>query len=171
MLEDLQLGYQLGYLVTLLVHASLVPLRGAIFTGFLTLGGLLLTSLSFVTTRIHDLMKSKAFERRADWLVELEPDVALAGTLRESSNATIRAVKYCFGTSLYQLVFGGLDTFVFNWVGIALVLVTMAMVARLAARSVSEYVRWLDAFERDMIAEAQVRVEDHKRSERKRLLG
>jgi len=149
------LTYQTIYLPTLLGAMSCVPIRGSIFTGFLTLGGILLTSLSFITTRIHDMMKTTAYQRRAQWMIALRPGVSLANSLKTHTQQSKMAVTLCFATSFYQVVFGGIEFPLFQLFNVLLIAVTTWVVWRLATSSIQTYFEWLAIFERGMAEEAE----------------
>lgn len=121
--------------------------RSALFTGFLTLGGLMVTALGLFITRVHDMM-SKASQLEHDGVVlDLFPGTQFTEPLRAAVQLTRRAAALCFTTAMLEL---GLGLSVWRHaplVAVLLALGTSVYVTRAVDAFLRSYLAWLDLAE------------------------
>lgn len=122
--------------------------RGALVSGFLTLGGLMVTALALFTTRVHDLMGKPQYQAHANEIAHLFPGQQLTTPLRQGVQRARWAAGLCFATALAQLGLG-----VSAWaegplVAMVLAVLTIAYVCVCVDGYLRAYLAWLDLFEK-----------------------
>lgn len=119
--------------------------RSAAFSGFLTLGGLMLTSLGLFTTRIHDFMVRPEFR---DHFVDVEavlPQTDHTRPLREMTQSVRRAALACLVIAGVEVLSG---TFFPEQAVVPLgaVLFGLFYVGRVMNAMLKAYTEWLTEF-------------------------
>jgi len=132
-------------------------IRGSLFSGFLSLGGLVLASLTFTTTRVGELMKQPPAQERFRRVLKFNPQASLVSPLRKSAILTKRAAVLCFFTALCQITLGMPASATLRGFCVTMAIVTGVYVAHLAWRSVNVYHAWLDEYDQNIREEAQQR--------------
>lgn len=96
-------------------------LRGNLFSGFLTLGGFLLSLQMFIVVKIkEDLYDSDAFCKHVKAMREIKPDLEHYGPLRRFSHFLTVAVSACLVTAVAQLSVGLVEKNWASWICIGL---------------------------------------------------
>ena len=100
-----------------------------LFTGFLTLGGFLLTLKTFVLIKLKEELygSDKYRERHAERKL-LNPDISYYGPLSRLGNFLIQSVLLALLTSFYQFTFGFVKCDIIAAIGLALAFTTSTIV-------------------------------------------
>lgn len=96
-------------------------LRGNLFSGFLTLGGFLLSLQMFIVVKIkEDLYDSDAFCNHVKAMREIKPNLEHYAPLRRFSHLLTVAVSACLITAVAQLSVGLIERNWASWICIGL---------------------------------------------------
>lgn len=125
-----------------------LALRGPLFTGFLTMSGLLLTALSLLVTRIHDLMRDPMFQARARAVAaHLGPEHPAQASLHRHTRLMRRAVWVCLLVAGLQVTLGLAASPMARMVCLAAGVGGLATVAWSVHHVLESYLMWLRKFD------------------------
>lgn len=104
-------------------------MRMPLFTGFLTLGGFLLTLKTFVLIKLkEELYGSDKYKERHAERKLLNPEISYYGPLSRLGNFLIQSVLLALLTSFYQFTFGFIKCDIVAAVALALAFTTSTIV-------------------------------------------
>lgn len=82
-------------------------LQGSLFTGFLTIGGFLLTLKTFILVQLREkLFDSEAYKKHYVKMKELDPKLSLYAPLKNLGNFLLYSVVFSIATSFTHLTVG-----------------------------------------------------------------
>lgn len=139
------------------VATAYPKMQVGLFSVFLSLGGMLFASLAFLSTRIHDMMKSDAWRARAVELERARPGNDHTSTLQRRTRAIRGAVWMCFGTAVMQITLGFVTT---TWAAalcVGAAIGTVLVVWAVADKTFRVYQAWLERDSRDIGAAARLK--------------
>lgn len=135
-------------------------IRGALFSGTLAMAGLTLTALGFLTTRIHDFMKTEQAKATRAEVAQLSQEYKREFNPVHSLEVQVRrgrlAITLAFVASLTQLLPIFVPT---NWMATAAFVVAGASIITacvVAWEWTQVYSAWLAVFRRELLDEARV---------------
>ena len=138
-------------------QAAFLSIRGSLFTGFLALGSFLLACFAFLSTRLHDFMKTDEARDQQAQVEMLAPGVEHTLPLRQSAYNTLWAVQLCFATACLQITVGLLGYSWSRWTCLLAAILTLAYVAFVTRKTLQVYLSWLRDHENEIAAQARKR--------------
>lgn len=108
------------------INTIYAKLQGPLFTGFLTVGGFLLTLKTFILVKLNEgIYKTDTYRKRFESQQALDPGLRLYGPLQRLSEFLVFSVLSALSCSACQLILG---SFGVRWANIfCLSLVTMTL--------------------------------------------
>jgi hypothetical protein len=140
-----------------LTEAKFHDLRSPLIGAYVSLGGLMLTSFSIVSSRLHEFMKTDEAEERRVTLEAIRPNAPHTQALEARANEVVRAVKLCFLTAGLSMTISLVDSAIFRWVCLITALVTLTYVGHVGLNSIKAYFAWLRLYQRQLSEKARRR--------------
>ena len=138
-------------------------LRGPLFGGFLSLGGFILASLVFLSSRLHEFMKSPSEAVRRAAVEAVEPGRPHTGALRARATQTRWAVNACFLTAAIQITVGVIEAPWARQASVLVALLSLAYVVLTINGALRMYYASLNEYDTDLAEEARALSEASKK--------